>query len=56
MTSPKEKPTGAETSQQQQDDEAVERFADESPAEDPHFEVIKASDPDESPEQPDDEA
>ena len=56
MTSPKEEPTETKTSEEQQDEEAEARFADESPAADPQFEAIEESDPDESPEQPDDEA
>jgi len=56
MTGPKEEPTETKTSEEQQDEEAEERFADESPAGDPRFEAIEESDPDKSPEQPDDEA
>ncbi|HUY06823.1 MAG TPA: hypothetical protein VMU99_06160 [Acidimicrobiales bacterium] len=56
MTRPKEEPAESVTSEQQQDDEAIERFADESPAEDPHFKVTVESDPNESSEEKDDGA
>ena len=56
MTSFDAAPTETEASEQLQDEEAVERFADESPAGEPHFEVIEESDPDDSPEQPNGEA
>ena len=55
MTSPKEEPNETKTSEEQQDEEAEERFADESPAGDPHLGAFKGSDPDESPDLPDDE-
>ena len=41
--------------EEQQDEEAEERFADESPAKEPGPEVVPG-DPDEGPEQPTDEA
>jgi hypothetical protein len=44
-----------EESEAQQDEEAKDRFADESPASEPSFAAVVA-DPDDSPEQPNDEA
>ena len=37
MTSPGEEPIETETSEELRDEEAEERFADESPAEEPHL-------------------
>ncbi len=53
MTVQRSEPLVPETSE---DEEAEERFADESPAEDPNPELIDGSGPDDSPEQPNDEA
>lgn len=49
MTVRQSHPLGPEKSEKQEDQEAEERFADESPADDPSPEL---SDPDDSPEQP----
>jgi hypothetical protein len=49
MTVPESDPLVPEKSEEQEDEEAEERFADESPAENPGPEL---SDPDDSPEQP----
>jgi hypothetical protein len=49
-------PLVPEKSERQEDEEAQERFADESPAEDPSPELIEGGDPEDSPEHPNDEA
>jgi hypothetical protein len=49
MTVRQSDPLGPEKSEGQEDQEAEERFADESPADDPSPQL---SDPDDSPEQP----
>jgi hypothetical protein len=49
-------PRDDEKSEEVLDEEAEERWEDESPAGPPHLHLVRSDDPDESPEQPDDEA